>query len=591
MATERGGLNSDAIAGATPPAEARPALLSAVILALGIGVGLIAALSAIAFVDGVLWLNDWLLVSPYARIQLENRPWLVAAATVAVPTLGGLAAGLLLRYTVAGGRPLGPADAILAVQTRSPPPDVRSGLGSTLAALVSLGAGASVGQYGPIVHLGTLLGTAAARLRLGLRHLDSIAIACGVAGAIATAFNAPLAGIAFAHEVVLRHFSLRALAPVTVAAATGHVVANVVFERPPLFLVAFEGVAHGYEFVLFALQGLAAALVAVLFMRLLLWTTRQAGRIALPGPAKPMLAGLLLGLVALEAPEVMGMGTETLRFATIEGAFTLPELAALTVLKLLATVLCLGFGFAGGVFSPALLIGILYGALSGMVFAELLPFALSEVVVYAICGMMAVTSPVIGAPLTTILIVFELTRSYDLTVAAMVAVVVANLVAFRLFGRSLFDVQLRNRGVDLSAGREKAILERRLVRDHMRDIAVIVAAGSSMGGLIERLTARGQAEAIIVDGAGRYRGRVLLADALRHEAREPVETAMRTDDPCLDETTTLWQAMTLLRGFVGEAVPVVARDGRLLGVCPEAAIIEAYLEAVHEIRREEHEAV
>jgi CIC family chloride channel protein len=521
-------------------------------------------------------------------VQHDARPWLVDGATVAVPTLGGLVVGLVVHRWVAERRGLGPPDAILIAQTRQPPPSLASGLASTLAALVSLGSGASVGQYGPLVYLGTMVGALAGRLETRVRDLRAIAVACGVASAIATAFNAPIAGLVFAHEVVLRHYSLRAFAPVAVAAATGHVVANVVFERPALFRVAFDGVRFGHEFLLFALLGVLCAALAAVFMALVLAAARTAPRTGLPPWLRPAAAGLVLGLVALAVPEVLGIGQETLRFATIEGAFTMAELAVLVTAKLAVTALCIGFGFVGGVFSPALLIGILAGALFGTGVGEMLPAASSGVVPYAVCGMMAVTSPVIGAPLTTILIVFELTRNYDLTIAAMVAVVFSNLVAYRLFGRSLFDVQLRGRRFDLSLGRDKAILGLRRVSDFLSGDFVALGSDERVATLVQRLKASGRAEALVVDRDGRYRGLVRLQDVLDEPATARLGDLARADGVTFDEATTLWEAMARLRDFIGEAAPLVGSDGRLLGVVPEGAVIGGYMEAVHDLRREEN---
>ena len=180
-----------------------------------------------------------------------------------------------------------------------------------------------------------------------------------------------------------------------------------------------------------------------------------------------MLAGAALGVAAIWLPDILGIGKETLRFAVIDGAFAPAELAALLVAKIAATALCIGFGFAGGVFSPALLIGILFGALAGVGAEPLLGDLRSDIAIYAICGMVAVTSAVIGAPLTAILIVFELTRNYDLATAAMVSVVFSNLVSYRIFGRSLFDVQLRDGGFDLAAGRDRAILDLRPIDGYL----------------------------------------------------------------------------------------------------------------------------
>lgn len=560
----------------------------ATITALGLTVGAMASVAAIGFVDAVVWLNDLLLVSPDARINHATTPAVLNAVTLVVPTAGGLVVGLLVRLGVRERRGLGPADAILVVQTRQPPPGLRSGLASTAAAVLSLGCGASVGQYGPLVYLGAMVGALAGRLERHMRDLRATAVACGVAAAISTAFNAPIAGLVFAHEVILRHYALRAFAPVTVAAATGHVMANVVFNRPPLFLVDFAGVRYGHEYFLFAMLGVAGAAVAVVFMTLILAAGRLARRIPGPTAIRPALAGLALGLVALTQPEVMGIGLETLRFATIEQAIEPGALAVLIVAKVLVTALCLGFGFVGGVLSPALVIGVLTGALFGQGVAAVLPGAQSGIVPYAICGMMAVTSPVIGAPLTTILIVFELTRSYDLTIAAMVAVVFANLVAYRAFGRSLFDVQLMGQRFDLSFGRDKAILGHRPVADFLSPDVITLGPDATAGDLIHRLRTAGRAEALLTDGDGRFDGLLRLQDALERDPATPLDAIVCREVPVFDADTSLWDAMVRMQGFVGEAVPLLDADRRVLGVVPEGAVIGGYLEAVHDLRREEN---
>lgn len=559
---------------------------------LGTVIGAVVSLCAIGFVDCVTWLNDRLLVSPRTRIQLEENAALVAAATVLVPASGGLIVGLILRYLVAEKRPLGPADTILVVQKRSAPPSLRSGLLSSLAAVVSLGSGASVGQYGPMVYLGTMIGTLFTRLRLDVPNVQAICIASGVAAAISTAFNAPIAGLVFAHEVILRHYSIQAFAPTTVAAASGYVVANVVFERPALFFVGFDGVQHGYEFLLFAAVGVLSAALAMVYMKAILTCATVAERSRIPPALRPMLAGLVLGLVALELPDVLGIGKETLRFATIEGAFEIGELALILVAKMAVTVLCLGFGFAGGVFSPALLIGILFGALFGTALDDLTAIEHSGVVPYAICGMMAMTSPVIGAPLATILIVFELTRSYDLTIAAMVAVVFANLISYRMFGRSLFDVQLSRRGFDLTLGRGSAILAERRITELMHDEVLRFDPDDTVGAVLRQLGENGRSEGLVVDRGDRYVGVIRAQSCLALEPSRPVVDAADRDALKFDEATSVWQAMEALRGFLGEITPVVsAADQRLLGVVSESDVINAYLDTVNRLRREENESV
>ena len=577
-----------------------------IVLALmALALGSIASLAAIAFIEGVSWLSDIFLISPRSRIQFQH-PTLLILATLLVPMCGGLIVGILIQRLSPEKRPLGPPDAIRAVQLRAPLPGLRAGAISTVAAMISIGSGASVGQYGPMVYMGAIAGNLVSRLKLQIPNLQTIAIACGVAAAISTAFNAPIAGLVFAHEVILRHYSLQAFAPTTVASATGYVFANIIFERPPLFLVNFSGVAHGYEFALFAVMGIACAFLAVGFMRLIAASNKLGAKLPVPALFKPAIAGLLVGIVALQLPDVLGVGKEALRFATIEGAFDSWELVLLVVAKMGLTAICIGFGFAGGVFSPSLLIGILFGALSW----SLLDFSglpNSGVVVYAICGMMALTSPIIGAPLTTILIVFELTHNYDLTIAAMVGVVFANLLAFRLHGRSIFDVGLANAGIDLSLGRDRALLEQIKVSTLPFSDYVNINHKASLQEAIMQLKQASRSAGVITSRDGTYIGIVRTID-LVHEDEQPITHLIRKDMPVLNENTTLWQGMSALEGFRGEAVPIVRTNnnsgnntsnnsksnkkaGVLIGMIAESALITAYQKIANDNRSEENEAV
>ena len=559
---------------------------------LGMVTGTLASLAAIGFVDLVLLLNEWLLVSPRSRFMQEDAR-LLLLATIVVPAAGGLIVGIAHRY-IPEHRALGPSDVIRAVQGPDGRIPLRSGFLSALTSVVSLGAGASVGQYGPLTHLGATFGSLVARLNRHAGMTVTVWVGCGVAAAISTAFNAPIAGIVFAHEVILRHYSLRAFAPITVAATMGHVMANVVFERPPLFRVESIAASSAPEFLGFIAIGVVGAFVAVLYMRAILASTRIARRLPIADHFKPMLAGALLGVAAIGMPDILGIGKETLRFAVIDHAYSSGELALLLVAKIAATALCIGFGFAGGVFSPALLTGILFGALAGNGAELALGELRSDVAIYAICGMVAVASAVMGAPLTTILIVFELTRNYDLATAAMVSVVFSNLVSYRIFGRSLFDVQLRTRGFDLSAGRDKVILERRLIESWVTRDFVALAPDTPIGEAKARLLRARRHEGYVVGADGAYLGAVTLAEIVAsEEGGLPGEgTAARLakrDGLFFTPKTSVWDAMERMGDYVGESIPVVEDGGpRLLGVVFEAAIVKAYLDAMKNIRREEH---
>lgn len=559
---------------------------AAVIVVLGAVAGVVSAILANGFVAAIGWLNDLLLISPRSRM-MEERAWLVTLAIVAVPAIGGLIGGILHRF-IPERRPHAPADLIAAVQTREGSLPLRTGLLTGLSSLVSLGSGASVGQYGPLVHVGGTVGSGLARLFRADVTADNIAVACGVAAAISTVFHAPIAGILFAHEVVLRHFALRAFAPVAIASVLGHVAAQVIWPQPPLFQVATAEVAHLWEFSLFIVLGIASAGVAVAYMSAMLRMARLASRMKVPAMLRPALAGLGLGLTALWVPDILGMGSETLRLAFIEDAYTHWELLLVMALKLLATAWCLGMGFAGGVFSPALVIGSLFGALFGSVAGSLLGLDLSALVVYAVCGMVAVTAPVIGAPLTTIIIVFELTASYPLTIAALASVALANLVASRYFGRSLFDQQLTERGRDLSGGRSRAILRTHVIGKLLSDQYVSVPSDASAGEARKKIVEAGYAGAYLVDVRGHYAGTIHLHELLSADDSEPIQRWRDDNALRMHADETVWEAMNAMRHFVGEGVAVLDADGRLLGTVHESDLIDAYLELLEQMRKEEY---
>ena len=555
---------------------------------IGLAIGLITAFATTAFVEAVRLLNRLLLVSPASRLGLE--PVELFVVTTLSLTLGGLAVGLILRYGVDSGKPAGPVDTIYAVQLHERLPSPRSGLFSTLAAAASLGCGASVGQYAPLVYLGTLVGQVTNRLPLGFAKVRSIAISCGVAAAISTAFNTPIAALIFTHEVILRHYSPRMFTAVAVASASGYLVDNVIFERTPLIQFSMFGDFRGVELPLFALLGVACGLLAVLFMKMLDRVRQLAAQTALPAPLKPMLAGFLLSLVAWQVPEVLGAGEEVFRTAVRGYLFSSGDLLVILVAKILVTAMCIGFGFAGGVFFPSLLIGALFGAL----FAHLVPAQLldgySGLSTYAVCGTAALMGPVIGAPMTALVLVFEFTRSYEITVAAMLAIVFANLVSHHWHARSQWDFELGTRGIDLSLGRERAYLRHQKVVRLAIDALPVLASAHTVGRLREQLRAATSKTAVIVDDDGNYLGQVSRTALGKLQDSESAASLDYENGKLFDETTSIWDAMQAMRNYIGEAIPVVdSRTGRYLGAVPESAVINAYLDAAQELRREEHE--
>jgi len=560
---------------------------------LGLVVGCVVGLLAVGFVEAILWLNRQFFLAPGVR-ESATSDAAATALTIGVPAVGGLIVGLL-RTLMPERRFQGPQDVIEIAHAPNPTMPVRRGFLSTLAAGISLGSGASVGQYGPLAHMGAWIASWISRTSRLDPSLGVISIACGCAAAISAAFHAPIAGLVFSREVILRNYSLRAFAPIAVASILGYVVDHVVFKRQPLFRVDELIIASPWEYLVFIAIGIAGAVVATVFMRAVEFAGRLSSKLNWPVPVKTALAGLALGIVALEIPDVLGIGQDALRAALDGNVFGAVDLAQLLIAKLLLTALCLGFGFAGGVFSPALLIGALFGALVGTGAEWLVGDQHSPIAVYAVCGMVAVAGPVIGAPLTTVLIIFELTQNFDLATAALASVAFANLIGYRIYGQSFFDTQLQARGFDLRLGRDKVTAQQHSIRQLVSPDYTEIDAVQTLRETRDALISDGRSEAYVVDSDRQYVGTLSLHRLLELTSTGTLPDAAAGDHAVpealiLGPDESIWAAMSQTQDFVGESIPVVD-DKRLVGVLYESTVVSEYLDLLGNIRKEEHAAV
>ena len=274
-------------------------------------------------------------------------------------------------------------------------------------------------------------------------------IGCGVAAGIAAAFGAPIAGVIFAHEAVLRHFSLRAIVPISIASITSVWFSDYFFEVTSIFDLG----AAQFQLVTLApialLCGPIFGIAAIVLMSLTRFLSRQATASALSPMKLSLLAALIVGIIGGFMPEVLGLGTEIVQ-KTLRLDYSVHFLAFLFALKIIATSICLGLGLFGGIFSPALFVGAAIGALIGQILAPLV--GLVTAVALAVSGMAAVASAVIGAQ-CRVLIVLELTGSYQLALCVMLSVMSCILITSLVFGHSYFDRQLLDRGIDVTKGR------------------------------------------------------------------------------------------------------------------------------------------
>ena len=429
---------------------------------LALVLGVFAGLAALGFRAGIGALERTLYGAAHNDVLsgASAMPWY---ALIAIPATGGLIVGLILHRFTPDGRVRAVADVIEGAALHKGRVEMRAGLASAVASMITLGSGGSGGREGPVVHLAATISTwMAVRIDAsGITGRDLLG--CAVAGAVSASFNAPIAGAIFAMEVVLRHHALHAFAPIAIASVMGTVVNRLYFGDVAEFtLPVRNAIAFYWEIPAFLILGLVCGLVALALMRAIFWTedigSQVIARTGLPRWLRPAIAGALVGAIAIVSPHVIGIGYEVTTLA-LTGQLLLREAIVIAVLKVVAVSITLGGRMGGGVFSPALVVGSLTGLAFGLIATALIPAYSGSATTYALAGLGAVSASVLGAPVSTTLIVFELTGDWQTAIAVLAAISTASAVASRYVKRSFFLEQLARRDVRIAQGPQEYLLQ------------------------------------------------------------------------------------------------------------------------------------
>ncbi len=437
-------------------------------------IGIVASCAAIAFRFGIETLQAWLYgtddVAHLHSIAAELDWWWI----LLIPMVGGLAVGLILNRFTDDGRVRSVADVIEGAALYEGRVERRKGFASTVASFITLSTGGSTGREGPVVHLAAILSTFVSRAIRADGITGRDLLGCAVAAAVSASFNAPIAGALFALEVILRHFAVHAFAPIVIASVAGTVINRLVYGDVTEFLIPNQNILAFYvELPAFLILGLLCGLVAVILMRTIFWAddlgTALQARSGLPRYLRPMVAGTLLGAIAIFYPHIIGVGYETTSDA-LTGRLLFHEAVVFVIIKIFAVAITMAGRMGGGVFSPSLMVGALTGLAFGIVATAIFPDVSGEGTLYALAGMGAVSAAVLGSPISTTLIVFELTGDWQTGIAVMVSVSLSSALASRLVDRSFFLSQLERRGVHLAAGPQAYLLSTFKVASVMRGV-------------------------------------------------------------------------------------------------------------------------
>ncbi len=554
------------------------------LLALALAVGIGAGLGAIAFrylIEGFTYVfTGQESYGADGRVPNPLVPGLGIWFVALVPIVGGLLYGPLVDRFAREARGHGVPEVMLAVAHRGGRIRPIVALVKSLASALCIGSGGSVGREGPIVQIGSALGSTIGQVVRAPEARVRLLVACGAAGGISATFNAPIAGVFFALEVILRDFETRSFSAVVVASVTADVIGRAAFGSEAFLELPKVGVGAVAGYPLYLVLGLLAAIVGVAFIRVLYGMEDRADRLwRFSESWRPAAGGILLGLLLLAVPQMYGVGYDVLENA-IAGQYTLLFLLGLLGAKVVATSLTLSIGGSGGVFAPSLFMGAMLGSAFGLAAHALLPGLAGPAGAYGLIGMGAVFAAAARAPMTAILIIFELTGDYRIMLPLMLAVVIATALASRLSPDSIYTLKLARRGIDLLRRRPASPMEAVTVAEAMRPTPEPVAAAATLAEAVARLSASEEPGLPVVDESGAFLG-VLLEDelerALSEEGEEVDAAALARRLPALTPTESLAEATATLVKSDSAGLAVLGQDGEsVVGWLSHRDILRVY---------------
>jgi len=550
-------------------------------------IGITGGLVVVAMSVAVAGLHA-LLFNISIRDRLSSQPSIEPLRAILVPSLGGLLIGiaflLLLRW-----RPAREIDPIEANALHGGRMSFRGSLIVALQTVWSSGVGASVGLEAGYTQLSSGLAASLGR-GFHLRRADQrIMVGCGAAAAIAGAFGAPLAGAFYAFELVIGGYTPASLTPVGVAAVAGYFVTHGFAALSMGIGIGPVGDVLGRDLAIAALLGIFSALFGIAIMRGVALCEALLAKTGIWPPLRPALGGLGVGLLALLTPQVMSSGHGALHFSNIV-SMPLKVIAGVFALKAIASVISLGSGFRGGLFFATLFLGALGGQLFAAGFDLIWPGLDLDPNVYAVIGMSALSASVIGGPLTMSFIALESTGNLWLTTAVLVAVILSTQITRELFGYSFATWRLHLRGESIRSAADIGWIRDLTVRSLMRQDVATVNANVPIEEFCDKFPLGSKTQVVAVDGAGRYVGLALVAEAHAPDvqAAKGLIDILHYRDVVLHPAMNIQEAIAVFDAAEAETLAVVDTDGehRPIGVLTEAHAMRRYAEESEQRRRE-----
>lgn len=530
------------------------------------------------------YLTDWIQrlslgAAGDPTAALLAAPWYLI---LVIPAIGALLIAPIVWFMVPEARGTGAPEVMKAVIVDRGRIRGRVAAAKMVASSVTVGTGGSVGREGPIIQIGAALGSKLAQLlRWGPDDTISL-VGAGAAAGIAGVFNAPIAGAFFALEVIIGNFAASLFAPIVLASVTATAVSRAHLGDFPAFQIPNYSLESGFEVPLYALMGVACGAVALLFMATLERTIATLDALPLPKFARSGLGGLALGALIIATPEVYGTG-----FSAITDILTQPQnagwLAVLLVAKVFAVSITLASGGSGGVFSPTLFLGAIVGWFFGALAHSIFPDATGTAGAYALVGMGAMLAAITHAPITSIIMLFEITGNYQIILPLMAATTIATLISKGASPLSIYQRKLKRLGVDVSRRRDTELMEKFLVEDVMRPGGRVIGPGMPAKDIITEFLSSRVNERYVVTDDGKYLGFIALDDIKELMNFDDEDGLLIAIDVARDDVPTVVprDSLSACVGHMSSRhvaqLPVVSEsNGHFLGTISEHDIIGLY---------------
>jgi len=562
-------------------------------------VGLMTGYVAVVFHDAIMMLSSFCFTGlrSFGQAKVIDRYWTLLLPLI--PAVGGLLVGLYNAFVVKVRPGHGLASVIKAVAQNDGVIEKKLWFHKSLTSVLSIGTGGGGGREAPIVQVGAAIGSTVAQwLRFSPTRTRTL-LGCGAAAGLAAVFNAPIGGVMFAVEVLLGDFSVKTFSPIVVAAVIGTVLSRSYLGNSPTFDVPEYSLVSNTELLFYCLLGILAGLSAVMFIKIYYgieeWFQRMEKRWKIPVWAMPAIGGLMSGLVCMWLPELYGFSYEAIN-NVVRGHEGWHNMIGIYCLKPVVAALTVGSGGSGGMFAPAMKMGAMLGGMFGKIVHMLFPKITATSGAYALVGMGALTAGIMRAPLTVILILFEVTGNYEIVLPIMFAAVTSSLIAKITYRYSMETYVLEKEGVRVGYGIALSIAEHISIAEVMKTDYVQFNVSESAASMIDFFFNTPESSFLVTDNDGRFSG-IISIDEMRLLLKEDslvgliAEDIVKKDVPVLYDTTKLDEALKLFEITDFNMLPVLDdKKDMLLGVVRQEEAFAYYRKQLNLYGSDLHES-